>query len=152
VGLNFFLGTILGGCCGVIVTAQLESPPNFGGGLKLLCPILPPEIAQPTTTTSLLSPQSHSIRQPSSPPCLVLQDAMLRQTFVDASLSSRLRQTSAGCTSAPPRLTCSPPSNLPPTRRGAGDRNIVGDVEHARFVLIRAVGAALGDETQPITK
>ena len=26
------------------------------------------------------------------------------------------------------------------------------DVEHARFVLIRAVGAALGDETRPIAK
>jgi hypothetical protein len=26
------------------------------------------------------------------------------------------------------------------------------DVEHARFVLIRAVGAALGDEMRPIVK
>ncbi len=36
--------------------------------------------------------------------------------------------------------------------RDAQARNIVGDVGHARFVFIRAVGAALGDETRPIAK
>jgi hypothetical protein len=30
--------------------------------------------------------------------------------------------------------------------------NIVGDVKHAQFVLICAVGAALGDEMRPIAK
>ena len=50
-------------------------------------------------------------------------------------------------------LTRRSPDKNPPTGvHDAQARNIVGDVGHARFVFIRAVGAALGDETRPIAK
>ena len=39
-----------------------------------------------------------------------------------------------------------------PTRRDTQAQNIVGDIGHARFVFIRAGGAALGAKRRPIEK